>query len=481
MDGDDVHVDDWDVFFKTAFGPEDDLDGVLAPSPFAHHALKLHTSPAPPFGDAHAPYVAGDVERTASRGQLSTAVDDVPPLQHQATMAGACAWPTPRSAAHTVCLDMGCASAHAVEPGEHVAPVTERPAADARARHARHSHSGGDAPARHTRSSGVQVEHMQLVRGGSGRPRLRWSAELHAVFVRAVEELGGPWQATPKQIVDRMEVPGLTILHVKTHLQKYRHQGESSTPSPTGASRKAGTASDAEACEIEPVHTPKAAAKKRARLACDDSTETDSVTTSGPARSHSTGLPPLPALPLRATAPIGTTPAAPGAPPLPSVDEERALNLLQQSAAALRVEKASPPEKGSFLKKIGRGLAAVMGNRADIFLGHAIAGPRPHRAKPTRNGSGAEAQAPPVPEAQARQLEQVLARHADMLQRLEEERKRERELLRALEENQRLVERLMRDTGLLQTGSGSSGGGVAGAAGPGALQPVARTDSAPAR
>ncbi|PRW20934.1 PHR1-LIKE 1-like isoform X1 [Chlorella sorokiniana] len=55
------------------------------------------------------------------------------------------------------------------------------------------------------------------------KKRLRWSAALHARFVDAVKQLGGALQATPKRIQLLMAVPGLSLLHVKSHLQKYRN------------------------------------------------------------------------------------------------------------------------------------------------------------------------------------------------------------------------------------------------------------------
>jgi SHAQKYF class myb-like DNA-binding protein len=54
------------------------------------------------------------------------------------------------------------------------------------------------------------------------KSRLRWTPQLHDRFIAAVNLLGGGNKATPKTIMQTMKVPGLTIFHVKSHLQKYR-------------------------------------------------------------------------------------------------------------------------------------------------------------------------------------------------------------------------------------------------------------------
>ncbi|KAK4486317.1 hypothetical protein RD792_008988 [Penstemon davidsonii] len=82
---------------------------------------------------------------------------------------------------------------------------------------------------------------MERMYGGGGvvmtrdpRPRLRWTADLHDRFVDAVTKLGGPdikvkvkvkvvpidfAEATPKSVLRVMGLKGLTLYHLKSHLQ----------------------------------------------------------------------------------------------------------------------------------------------------------------------------------------------------------------------------------------------------------------------
>ncbi|KAL5722838.1 hypothetical protein ACHQM5_006309 [Ranunculus cassubicifolius] len=68
----------------------------------------------------------------------------------------------------------------------------------------------------------MQQQNMDLILSSDSKPRLKWTPVLHKRFIEAVAHLGGPERATPKSLMRVMRIPGLTLFHLKSHLQKYR-------------------------------------------------------------------------------------------------------------------------------------------------------------------------------------------------------------------------------------------------------------------
>ncbi|KAL4279122.1 hypothetical protein GQ457_03G011870 [Hibiscus cannabinus] len=73
-----------------------------------------------------------------------------------------------------------------------------------------------------TQNMGLKNQDMNLVLSTDAKPRLKWTPELHQKFVEAVNQLGGPDKATPKNLMRVIGISGLSLYHLKSHLQKYR-------------------------------------------------------------------------------------------------------------------------------------------------------------------------------------------------------------------------------------------------------------------
>ncbi|KAF5747082.1 hypothetical protein HS088_TW06G01261 [Tripterygium wilfordii] len=95
------------------------------------------------------------------------------------------------------------------------------PPSSARSRNPSHHHKPQIYGREFKRSNGRMINGVMMKRSVRA-PRMRWTTTLHAHFIHAVQLLGGHERATPKSVLELMNVKDLTLAHVKSHLQMYR-------------------------------------------------------------------------------------------------------------------------------------------------------------------------------------------------------------------------------------------------------------------
>uniref|UniRef100_A0ACD5ZZG6 Uncharacterized protein n=1 Tax=Avena sativa TaxID=4498 RepID=A0ACD5ZZG6_AVESA len=107
-------------------------------------------------------------------------------------------------------------------------------------------------------------------------PRMRWTSTLHSRFVHAVEILGGHERATPKAVLELMDVKDLTLAHVKSHLQMYRTVKNTERPAASSdqadgfENGSAGEICDDNLLDLRGAGRPETPAARHGRLAAND-------------------------------------------------------------------------------------------------------------------------------------------------------------------------------------------------------------------
>ncbi|MCD7462781.1 hypothetical protein HAX54_049355 [Datura stramonium] len=74
-----------------------------------------------------------------------------------------------------------------------------------------------------------------IVSASRGKSRhMRWTDQLHAMFVDVVDGLGGPWAARPRNIMKSMEHMGISLHQINSHLQRHRAKQAAHYPNDVG-------------------------------------------------------------------------------------------------------------------------------------------------------------------------------------------------------------------------------------------------------
>ncbi|GIL76737.1 hypothetical protein Vretimale_8793 [Volvox reticuliferus] len=233
---------------RTSSGPPTSLGAAVRPTPslpFQNPLMMQNLYAA--FAQPHSAYVqspATSFTSTLAPYAVHSAYYARPPDANAAAMAAAAAAAAAATSAYGYPQAPSSACNGAFHPGYGAAPVDYSAALAA-------AYRPVAAPVMPAPSSGQQqcqsVGEEEYADDGSTRaikrPRLVWTPQLHKKFETAVHKLGVE-KAVPKNIMQEMNIDGLTRENVASHLQKYRMLRRRDATSSEGRdsdSRTAGT------------------------------------------------------------------------------------------------------------------------------------------------------------------------------------------------------------------------------------------------